>query len=216
MKSEVRLDGPGRLLVSADDVLWVDVLPDGSMKSRNEQPVLIDVSIPDSIIVMKSSYGWNLIAAEPAFLVLCSVPDKNGYKERELLVLNRATGQWSSLLVPGAETAPRLVGRWLVAAISPSDPRTDFVKRGGYPPLRQAKSVMVNPMMARQFTVHLGEQSEVLWIEDSTAYYRVQDSLFTARVANDDFKDRRIILTDPRVLHIHWAFRGGEDSAKKE
>jgi hypothetical protein len=82
-----------------------DVLSFRSVNDSNPQAVMLNVTfdgfpVPDSLITMKNSYGWVMIANEPQFRALMSVPERNGLTEREILVFHRASGQWSSLLVP--------------------------------------------------------------------------------------------------------------------
>lgn len=207
--ASLRLDGPGRLLVSPDAIVWTTILPDGSIVTHDLQSTIEGgPPIPDSIVSMKTSYGWNLIVAEPEFWALCSVPDRNGLTQRELLILNRQFSKWTSWMLPGNETEPRLVNGWLVGVIADSDPKTNWEKRSRNEPLLRDESVIIDPVRARMFIAQIGKQHEILWIQDSTAYYRIQDSLFSARIEKDDFRNRTLILTDPAMKHVHWAFRG--------
>lgn len=62
-----------------------------------------------------------------------------------------------------------------------------------------------------QFTVHLGKTSEVLWIEDSTMYFRRGHELHRARIDNDALVDATLLVSDFKVNFIHWAFRGSSE-----
>ena len=162
----------------------------------------------DSIVRMKKSFGWVMVANEPDFRAILSVPDRNGLVEREVLILDRRAGLWSSILIDGAETSLRPINGWLTGVIADPDPETDYAIRKGFPPKLREDVVIINPLEVHQFKVHLGKQSEVLWIEDSTTYYRVGDGLYKAKIRNDDFVERTLLVRDARVKQIHWAFRG--------
>jgi hypothetical protein len=164
--------------------------------------------IPDNVVRMEDSFAWVLIANESKFSALISVPEKNGLAEREMLILNRITGEWSSLLMEGAETEPRLVNGWLAGVIADQDPRTNYEIRAGVGAMLREESVIINPLTGIMFKVHLGDSSEVLWIQGDTAYYRAGENLYRALIDKDVFFERTLLIADPRVRHIHWAFKG--------
>ena len=58
--------------------------------------------IPDSVVQMPTSYAWNLIANEPDFRAVTSVAERAGLEEKELLIEDRTSGEWCSLLIPAA------------------------------------------------------------------------------------------------------------------
>ena len=66
--------------------------------------------------------------------------------------------------------------------------------------------VLVNPIDMHQFSIHLGEFSEILWIENDEVYYRIFKDLYKATIKGDDFVDRKLVLSDFRVFSMHWAF----------
>ena len=178
----------------------------GVITARSPKIDLGSYVIPDDLIQMHSSKGWNVIANENDYLAILSVPEKHGLVNRELLIYNKSSREWSSILIPGARTAPTIVNNFLAGIIAEVDPNTDYELLIGYPPILSDSTVIINPMTALQFTVKLGENSEVLWIENSTAYYRVGDSLFSAQMQNNDLVNKQLILKDEKIKHIHWAF----------
>ena len=190
------------------DVLSVHMGADGALTLAGLDLVLDWPPVPDSIVTMKTSFGWVVIGNEADFRVLSSVPERSGLTHRELLILNIKSGQWNSMLIEGVASVPRLVNGWLVGIIADHDPETNYDSRKFFPPLLREESVLVDPLSLKQFTVHLGKDSEVLWAGADTAYYRVGQSLYRARVADDGFSDRELVVTDPLVEHIHWAFSG--------
>jgi hypothetical protein len=173
------------------------------------------IMISDLIIQMDSSLGWTLIANNDNYLAILSAPYRHGLSHRELLIYNKIEDKWHSMLIQGASTAPVIVNDWLVGVIADVDPETDFDTRKGFPPLLREDVVLINPLKNHQFTVHLGNNAEVLWIETDSVYYRLDDSLYKARIEKDDFVDRQLLLTDPRVRHFHWAFKGSMNEEKK-
>ncbi len=102
----------------------------------------------------------------------------------------------------------RPVNGYLVGIIAEQHPDTDHEKHEKHPPVLSEDVAVLDPRLKKQFVVHLGEKCEVLWIEESVVYYRLGDDLYRARLVGEDFVDRQLLLTDPRVGHIHWAFSG--------
>jgi hypothetical protein len=192
----------------SSNVLGVNIEPDGSLKPIGLNFNITDVAIPKHMIQMDSSLGWAVIANKSDYMALISSAHRHGLTHRELLILNKLSNKWSSVLIEGAETAPTIVNDWLVGIVADVDPETDYETRKGFPPILHEDVVLVNPIDGQHFKVHLGKNGEVLWIEDTTVYYRIDDRLYTAHIENSDFIDRQLLLTDDRVRHFHWAFRG--------
>jgi hypothetical protein len=43
-------------------------------------------------------------------------------------------------------------------------------------------------------------------VEEEKVFYRVNDSLFSARIEGAALVDSALLVTDPMVPAIHWAF----------
>jgi len=166
--------------------------------------------VPDGIVTMKSSNGWVMVANEPVYRALMSVADRNGLTQREVLIYHRATNVWKSIMVGGAETALRVTNGWLTGVIADPDPETNRDIHRGFPSILRDEVVLINPWDDHAITVRLGKGCEILWVEDETVYYRVGTDLYKARIGKDDFVDRELLLSDPRIEFVHWAFRGSE------
>jgi hypothetical protein len=192
-----------------EDVIRVKFSPDGKLRATDSLE-FNGAPLADSMVHMKHSFGWTMIANEPMFRAIEPIPDGNSRTEREILVYNRLTQNWHSYVVGGAATWLRLTNGWLTGVVADPDPETDYATRKGFPPILREDVVLVNPMEGHVFTVHLGKGCEVLWIEGSDVYYRVGTDLYKAKIQNDDFVDRTLLLSDPRMRSIHWAFRGSE------
>ncbi|SYZ72037.1 hypothetical protein TRIP_C20152 [Candidatus Zixiibacteriota bacterium] len=194
-----------------------DVISFRTLSDIPARPVGIDLSfsgppVPDSIVQSKQSYGWVMIANQPRFRVFMSVPERNGLDQRELLIYRVDSGVWKSLMISGAETSPKLIDGWLAGVIADSDPETDFTIRKAFPSIPREDVVLINPMENREFEIHLGPSSEVLWIEGNEVYYRMGEGLYKATIQNDDFVNRSLLIKDTIVNGIHWAFRGSMGS----
>ena len=127
---------------------------------------------------------------------------------KQLLIQNRDTQEWHSLVLPGAETNPHVVNEWLVGVVADPNPENDYEARRFYGAVPRTEVILIDPFEVHQFTVNLGKQSEVLWIEGDSVWYRIDDGLYQARIENDNFVDRTLLVKDSLVTRIHWAFRG--------
>jgi hypothetical protein len=61
----------------------------------------------------------------------------------------------------------------------------------------------------KRYVINTGiGDSEVLLIEGSAVYYRVDDSLFRAQIGSNDVQNAVVLLRDENVQVAHWAFLG--------
>jgi len=187
-------------------------------KLQPEIPIsLIDVGItldgspvPSDIMKSNSSRGWVLVANEPDYRALWCVPDSHGSTQRELLIYDRASDTWKSVMVEGSSTMLRPIGLWLVGVVADIHPETDFHGGGGVPPILRDEVVLVNLADGRSFTAHLGPKCEILLIEGTTVYYRSGETLHRALIQGETIVDSRQLLSSPVVGQIHWGFVGAE------
>lgn len=194
--------GPG------NDVLPVTFGDSGRLVSRKGTQTFNTAPIPPDLAQLESTKGHVMIANEPQYICVMSIPDWNSQSHRELLIYNKAAASWNSMLLEGELTTPRLINNWLVVAIAGENPNTDLEGGLGIPPILREDAVLIDPINLTQFTVHLGERCEVLWIESDTIYYRTGIELYQARIDQNKLVDRRLLVKHPHVGTIHWAFRG--------
>jgi hypothetical protein len=215
--SELRLAGvqPQYGTCGKNDIITVRKNSNGDFEALELSGSIFNPAVPDSIVKMKGSTGWIVVANEPNYRAMLSIPDRNGLSERELLIYRTDGDYWKSFILMGAETALHLVNGWLTGVVADSDPNSDYTQHKGYPSVLRGIIVMVNPIENIQFAVQLGNGCEILWIEDGTVYYRVGQELYKARIDNDNIVDQTLILTDPRIDNIHWAFRGSMATESK-
>jgi hypothetical protein len=69
----------------------------------------------------------------------------------------------------------------------------------------------------RRLTLHTGqEDSEVLSIgKDGSMLYRVNDAIYSAKIAADKIEEKQLVVKAPAVVDIHWALRGQKRTGSK-
>jgi hypothetical protein len=67
--------------------------------------------------------------------------------------------------------------------------------------------VLQNLADGRKIRIETGqEDSEILRVEGETVLYRVNDTIYQAKIVGDQIKDAIVIVKDEDVPEIHWAF----------
>lgn len=194
---------------SSHDILSYRSIKNGIFQPFRESYYLDVLPVPDSLIKMQDSNGWNLIADEDNFIIMCSVPNKNGLKFRELLIYNKLSTVWSSVLIEGDMTTPRVFNGFIVGEVKISSPDTDWKKRLIFSPIITDSIVIIDPLKLKKNLVRLGKRCKFLWIDDDNkVYYRIGQELYKAKFESGDFINRELILKDFMVNCIHWAFQG--------
>ena len=84
--------------------------PSEALEVMGNEILFKATAIPEALIRRESTYGWNLVANEPGFYAILSIPDKPELISRELLIYNRITNYWKSYEIKGSETSPYLAG----------------------------------------------------------------------------------------------------------
>ncbi len=172
-----------------------------------EAGITLDGSpVPADIMKTNSSRGWVLVANESNHRALWCVPDSHGPTQRELLIYDRASDTWKSVMVEGSSTMLRPIGLWLVGVVADTSPETDFHGGGGVPPILRDEVALVNLVDGRSFTAPLGQDCEILLIEDAIVYYRSGEKLHRALIDGEAIIDATELLSSPVVGQIHWGF----------
>jgi hypothetical protein len=167
---------------------------------------------------MKSSDGWVMKANESDFRAFISVPNRNGLTQRELLIYNRMTEIWYSIMLDGPETIPRLINDWLVARVADQSPETDYVARKGVGSIYRNTITLIKPLENRKFDMDLPVGGNVLWLDADSIYYSIGKELHKGIIKNNKIENDQLLLTDIKVLFFEQAFRGsmGPKSEKQE
>jgi hypothetical protein len=141
----------------------------------------------------------------------------------------RSTGAWKRVRIEGNSSYSRLFGVWLATdvakwnpghAVSPGrknerDQGSESLPRvrNGYESFRGrwnwSPGVLTLQNLAddRKIRIETGqEDSEILKVEDDLVLYRVNDTIYQARIDGDQLKDTTVIVKDEDVPEVHWAF----------
>lgn len=150
----------------------------------------------------------------------------------ELSIHDRLEHRWSEIQAEGNSSTLRLFGQWLAAIVgtwSPNHPmpnpgreneRTEAKKTDLLPPTQTLYRSFVGHNMllpgilslqnlddGRKIRIETGqEDSEILHVDGNVVLYRVNDTIYQARIEGDQLKDTTVVLKDEDVPEIHWAF----------
>ena len=156
-------------------------------------------------------------------------PQKPTSTAREMFVHNRAKHEWRRIKIEGTRSRLRIFGRWLSTIVAmenpdhkPSPGRQNERNWGtaqlpnvqmGYENLAGRESwlpgtlVLQNLDDGREIRIETGqEDSEILKVQDDVVLYRVNDTIYQARIDGDHLKDTTVIVKDEDVPEVHWAF----------
>lgn len=165
-----------------------------------------------------------VLGSNSRYLVLTSNRNRiinDGIGFTTYYVLDRRTGGWRSIVLPGNRTDVRLFGDWIAASVATGV--------GGGPQAGGGSSLVSrvtgNSVEQRsvQFRLNLQKKlivaslstgevdewatdnpdSEVLMIRDATVIYRVWDSLYQRGI---NAANARLLIRDERILDVHWLF----------
>lgn len=150
-----------------------------------------------------------------------------GIGKSKYYVFRKKDRQWDSAVVDGARTYVRGFGNWLVGAVAdverpapspggelrrksftttgiPADWR--FKNAGFYCP---GILFLYNAITRKKILIPTGQgDSEVLLVDGETVYYRINESIYGARIGQHGVEEANMIAKDPVVADIHWAFWG--------
>ena len=153
---------------------------------------------------------------------------------RTIWIFDRQKGSWGQMDQPGNLSRTRLCGPWLVTIeqrerqllpgavpaqpLDAHDPHesgeTEAVRRE-YWSFQGAISeipgiLLMNDLEdGRKIVIDTGqEDSEVLWADDNTVLYRVNDTIYQAEITGGRLGSPSVVVKDRDVPKIHWAFWG--------
>jgi hypothetical protein len=147
----------------------------------------------------------------------------------EMFAHDRARAQWKTIRVEGNASRCRLFGSWLTTIVGMRNPdhqpgpgrksersrETDRLPNvqeqysifAGKWVLAPGILVLQNLADGRKIRIETGqEDSEILRVEGETVLYRVNDTIYQAKIVGDQIKDAIVIVKDEDVPEIHWAF----------
>jgi hypothetical protein len=148
---------------------------------------------------------------------------------REMLVHERVQDRWKKIQIEGSNSRLRLFGPWLAIIVGTENPdhkpspgrenergsKTDrlpnvreaYATFAGYESWLPGILVLQNLADGRKIRIETGqEDSEVLRVEGDIVLYRINDTIYQAKIVGDQLKDSTVVVKDEDVPEIHWVF----------
>jgi hypothetical protein len=155
---------------------------------------------------------------------------------REFHILDRAQQVWAPTRIEANAPSLRLFGSWLAVVAGFWRPdhqpppgleneremktETDGPHRVPLPPVRvlyrsfvgrniffPGVLILQNLLDKRSIRIETGqEDSEVLWVGDEKVLYRVNDTIYQAKIEGEKLIDTTVVVKDEDVPEIHWVF----------
>ncbi|MHB8410587.1 MAG: hypothetical protein ACYDDI_01415 [Candidatus Acidiferrales bacterium] len=150
-------------------------------------------------------------------------------KRQTIYIHDRRANRWFAVSLDGTTSRTRIFGSWLASTVAYGNPNhgpnpgvenergfeTDFL-----PNVRELYSIfaarssfipgyleLFNLKTHQKITLHTGqEDSEILWAGDNQVLYRVNDTIYQARIVGDKIRDPAVVVKDDDVPEIHWVF----------
>jgi hypothetical protein len=149
-----------------------------------------------------------------------------------LYVHDRVNDRWNAIQSEGNSPTVRLFGAWLATIVGtwsinheqpnpgrenerPEEKKTDLLPPTqtlyrsfvGHNMLLPGILTLQNLADGRKIRIETGqEDSEILKVKDDLVLYRVNDTIYQARIDGDHVKDTTVIVKDEDVPEVHWAF----------
>jgi hypothetical protein len=209
-------------------------LGDNFVISVSGHTIVID-TLPPSLRGIGKKIRAAIVVASERYLALtversqeemssASLPDST-----EAFVHDRARDRWAAIRVEGSASAMRLCGPWLATIVGMWNPdhrpspgrdsersqETDrlpnvrdlYATFAGRWLWRPGILVLQNLADGRKIRIETGqEDSEVLWVGSDTVLYRVNDTIYQAKIVADHLQDTTLVVKDEDVPEIHWVF----------
>lgn len=152
-----------------------------------------------------------------------------GRTEETVYLHQRRTNRWSTISLQGTCSRRRIFGPWLASIIqfwnpnhapNPGAANERNMETDALPNVRELYSVFAgqncsipgdlalhNLDTGQIVMLHAGqEDSEILRVEGDIVLYRVNDTIYQARIEGSQLKDTTVIVKDEDVPEVHWAF----------
>lgn len=113
--------------------------------------------------------------------------------DTELLIYNKGQEVWSKLAAPG--DSPRIggFGPWITAMAG---------ERIG-----SGRLIVYHSETQRRYEIDTGQgDGEILLISGQTAWYRVDDHLYSAELTPGGIRNTKLLIVDDAISNVHWAF----------
>jgi len=144
-------------------------------------------------------------------------------------VHDRQANRWSTITLEGTCSRTRIFGPWLATIVqywnpnhapNPGASNERNVETDTLPNVRELYTVFAgqkcsipgdlalrNLRTGQTIAFHTGqEDSEILRVEGDIVLYRINDTIYQAKIVGDQLKDATVVVKDEDVPEIHWAF----------
>lgn len=190
-------------------------------------------ALPPSLNASTLKAAPAIVAASKEWLVL-DVQYQEQSSEKlpgftKMPVHDRDRGRWKTVEIEGNASRARLFGPWLATIIgirnpdhkaSPGRESERRVETDRLPNVQNEYAIFAgkwtwfpgiltlqNLADGRKIRIETGqEDSEILRVEGDMVLYRINDTIFQAKIVGDQIKDSIVIVKDEDVPEIHWAF----------
>lgn len=196
--------------------------------------IVID-TLPPSLRGATAKITPFIVAVNPEYNLLVVQPPAEDWSSgklpnsTEMFVHDRARGRWKTIRIEGNTSARRLFGPWLATIVGMWNPdhkpspgrdnernqETDrlpnvqnqyaiFVGKWSW---RPGVLVLQNLADGRKIRIETGqEDSEILRVEGDIVLYRINDTIYQAKIVGDQLRDPTVVVKDEDVPEIHWVF----------
>jgi len=138
-------------------------------------------------------------------------------------ILEKAKKQWHSVTIPGVVSSWRNFGPWLAAPVKGKigGSIVGFKDRSpeDRPSGQSFDNRAVNAQTGELLLYHVPTRkmhridtkqadSEILYVDGSTVYYRILDQMFTATIKESGISAPQLVVKDQLMLDVHWLFFG--------
>lgn len=150
-------------------------------------------------------------------------------KTEPIYVHNRSSDKWVVLSIEGSCSRPRMFGTWLATIVqfwgpnheeNPGIEHERSVETEDLPDVQGLYAAsagrncfipgelrLLNLDTRQKIAWHTGEEdSEILWVGDTKVLYRVNDTIYQAKIVGDKIQDPSVAVKDDDVPEIHWVF----------
>jgi hypothetical protein len=196
----------------------IDKLPP-RLRGTNPRITPFIVAASRDYLILTPQYSWEAIRS-----------GKLG-DSLELYVRDRLKDHWSTVQSDGNSPTLRLFGPWLATIVGLRSPdhgpppgreneRTEAEKTDRLPPVQTlyhsfaGRDILLPGLLTlknladgRKIQIETGqEDSEILKVEGDVVLYRVNDTIYQARIDGSQLKDTTIVVKDEDVPEVHWVF----------
>ena len=203
----------------------------GNIAFNVGQPVVVGSLPPALQTTRDKSYGA-ILAASKDYLLLSNRSNVTLGKlqaSENVFLHDRIQRRWGTIPLEGNWSQVRIFGSWLATIVrfansehkeGPGRQSERSTQSDSLPDVRQEYEnwagkfywmpgilTLQNLDDGRKIRIETGqEDSEILRVDGNDVLYRVNDTIYRARIGGSQLKDTTVVVKDEDVPEIHWAF----------